>query len=252
MRILHAGCEFPFGELGWWLALHLRQHLRHPHLVRDTGEVIRRLHGVRLEQGDLLLFADVDDFYMSGGFGDLADAAAFYESDAVMASAVSRSVLFLLDHQLVDLQQQAGCVRKVVKGSGMGMNFSGELSDLAFYHERERWLLRNLQRFVLKLYLSFKDDLLFVLGRSSETGRLSKVVGRRMPEVQFQDLKAASLSCRPGLLGPVSALGLPFVQDPVQAFLQALEPRCVSLAPLRPPRGGTQGLASCLIATLGA
>ena len=74
------------------MALRLRRHLRHPHLVRDTGAVIHRLRSVRIEQGDMLLTGNVPDIFMSGDFGDLADGAAFYEPDADFSTVVIQCV----------------------------------------------------------------------------------------------------------------------------------------------------------------
>ena len=70
---------------------------------------------------------------------------------------------FLLTHQYVQSEHCPHQVWQVVVGTGMGLNFSGELSDSAFYIMAEKWTIgshHTLESAGVLGYWRFKDDIL--------------------------------------------------------------------------------------------
>ncbi len=88
-------------------------------------------------------------------------------------------VAFILNSQYVRVKGRRG-IWKVISGSGMGLLYSGELSDYVFYDSVEKlYISRNEIRgkYNIKFYGRCKDDLLIVLGGDSENkkGSLGRV-----------------------------------------------------------------------------
>ena len=188
-RVLHSGCNFPFQELGAWLSHVLRVKLQNlPHLVKDTNAAVAMLKTVKLEDSDLLVTADVSDFFMSGTHVRLAKNAGSLFSGP-RRDAVDRASSFLLDSQYVLLQRDQRTITKVITGAGMGVNFSSELSDAAFYVQNEvPFVLAPAHSAAVgvKLYMRFRDDLFFVLRRAPERASIGREWLRVCPDSDFK------------------------------------------------------------------
>ena len=135
----------------------------------NSEAVAKRVRNKCYPENLCTLKIDIDDFFMSGNHRELIRLSCLAVSSywrplykAVLTVALQNQYLANDD----DLY-------RVVVGSGMGMPYSGDLSDLVFYWGTERGLLDN-KNFRAKTgtidYMRFKDDIL-VLSAGGAEGR---------------------------------------------------------------------------------
>ena len=75
-RLIHASGSSPWKSVGTWIAYTLKLAWRtYTHLTRDTDHLLQLLNDFRADPNDMLLKADIDDFFMSGDHRALVNAA---------------------------------------------------------------------------------------------------------------------------------------------------------------------------------
>ena len=172
-RNVHATVRHPFAPLGKFLSMKLRTYLNHKnHLVKDSKDLLRKLQHYRFPEGSVLMSADIADFFMTGDHMYLSKHASGPFDNADERKLYQDVILFLCYHQYIgsDTINAAGRRRvwHVICGSGMGCNFSSEVSDTAFYFGGERRFVLNQairKRFHVLAYFRFRDDILAVVQR---------------------------------------------------------------------------------------
>ena len=84
--------------------------------------------------------------------------------------------MFLLENQFV-MDLESGSIRQCIRGSGMGLCFSGEIADLVFYRLSETTFLES-SRHAITSYDRSKDDIfcVFSAGMSPPAGRGPKIL----------------------------------------------------------------------------
>ena len=138
-RNIHAGGRYPFAGMGAWLTYHLRHQLANlPHLLKSTDGLVQLLTG--------------------------------FESDVpikLVKTGHQRDVIqFHLCHQYVGSSQLPGKVWRVLVGTGMGLNFSGDLSDAAFFSMSKDGFINNpriREQTGILMYARYRDDVFIVL-----------------------------------------------------------------------------------------
>ena len=123
---------------------------------------------------------------MSGHHHDLRRFAVsairdYLHVSADILSAVDSLIALILDTQYITAPQHrifdrderslhvATRLWKVLIGSGMGLAFAGELSDMCIHMIEKDWLLSLVvrRRFGIRFYHRFKDDLIFAIDAPS-------------------------------------------------------------------------------------
>eukprot|EP00438_Fugacium_kawagutii_P000047 Skav211389 [mRNA] locus=scaffold8085:1910:3208:+ [translate_table: standard] len=165
-RNIHGGMCYPFSGLGAWLAHNLQQSLRKiPHILRNSGDLVTQLEQFRSGNAFTFVKVDIKDYFMSGTREELQQFAS--ELLGAGIRNVGKQVIdFLLTHQYVQSDFCPQQMWQVVVGTGMGLNFSGELSDAAFYTMAEKWAISDPDIFGLAGilgYWRFKDDILIIV-----------------------------------------------------------------------------------------
>eukprot|EP00438_Fugacium_kawagutii_P033550 Skav211084 [mRNA] locus=scaffold2002:133662:134778:- [translate_table: standard] len=164
-RNIHGGMCYPFSGLGAWLAHNLQSLRKIPHILRNSGDLVTQLE--QFQSGNAVTFVKVDikDCFMSGTREELQQFAS--ELLGARIRNVGKQVIdFLLKHQYVQSDFCPQQMWQVVVGTGMGLNFSGELSDAAFYTMAEKWAISDPDIFGLAGilgYWRFKDDILIIV-----------------------------------------------------------------------------------------
>lgn len=165
-RNIHAGGPYPFAGLGAWLMHRLRNQLSGlPHLLRNTDELIAKLRSFESEVPIKLVKVDIKDYFMSGTAATLTEHGA-----SMMAQPFQKAGMevigFLLSHQYVRSHLFTDQVWRVLVGAGMGLNFSGDLCDAAFFSMSEAWFVHNQglrDQTGILLYVRFRDDVFMIL-----------------------------------------------------------------------------------------
>ena len=126
------------------------------HLATDSIDLVRFGERLNLPRGSVFHKCDVEEFYMSGDHGVLADD---------YAEVVPREVVAFLNGAQYVVSQ--GVTAKVVSGSGMSDEHIGAVSDFSFYQRAERNFLlsRDVRtRYGILGYIRYRDDFLIVSG----------------------------------------------------------------------------------------
>lgn len=162
LRPLHKSTRNPLNPGMKFLRHFMREFMHNtPHILKNSKHLKKNLDELIVLAKDLLVKIDVKDFFLSGKPGSLADicAVAF---PAYIRRECKDLLLFLLQNQYV-IDHESGAIRKVVKGSGMGLCFSGEIADLVFLRLSEmRFLDSSRSSGQIVFYSRFKDDLFSV------------------------------------------------------------------------------------------
>ena len=195
-RVIHSTARFPFNPLGMWAASVMKEQLsKVKHIATSTSDVIKAIKSVDLEPGDMLLKADVAQFYMSGDHHRLAK----YTSQFVpshLRDVMFDAVLFILDNQYVDHEPDLRQVKKVSLGAGMGLNLSGEVADIAFLLEREATFIfddarcltfdpETVRKYGIKTYVRYKDDVFAVLRKAPCRAEFAAAWDKKCPTSCF-------------------------------------------------------------------
>ncbi|CAK0873709.1 unnamed protein product [Prorocentrum cordatum] len=142
-RNVHAAGKFVFAGLSHWASRRLRATLNElGHVVKDRRDAARRLMHRPMSQSEGFLTFDVKDFFMSGDAESLVEDVLVSftgrEKATIGTCALPASV-----QSICCFSKFPGRVWKVVKGTGMGLQHSGDLSDLALANRMERWAINN-------------------------------------------------------------------------------------------------------------
>ena len=108
------------------------------------------------------------------------------------------AVLFLLQNKFVKSAWTDG-VYQCVRGSGMGLNFSGELSDVVFYYLCEkRWIMRPCvwTKYCILGYWRFKDDALLIFSKRDKHLEFFRALQRcaKPYKVTLEQISSTSVS----------------------------------------------------------
>ncbi len=174
-RILHTACKGPFRALSKIAHIWLSEKLANKtHLCKDTADMLAKISAVRFAtKTPVLVKMDVDNFYMAAEHEQLVCAVSSCFA-GVQKDILVKILWTVLGFQFV--QDRAGGVHRVMRGSGMGEVHSGALSDLAFWVIVEQHL--NLGEHVT-LYLRFRDDVLVVAESLEHAQNLVKQIQSR-------------------------------------------------------------------------
>ena len=147
-----------------------------PHLVINTPGLVALIQSLHLEEGDMLVKADVKDYFMSGSHQQLAEHASQFTHDK-FKSDVFEATLFLLHHQYVNYDEEDASMFGVQEGAGMGLNASGDIADAAFVIDRERSFILQphiIEKYAVKLHVRVKDDIFMIFGNSPHRSRIAR------------------------------------------------------------------------------
>lgn len=134
------------------------------HIVKDAFELKQRLQHVHVPDGSLLYRIDMKSFFMSGEPIELARTVSACFNNAAQRDAMLDGILFLLTHQYIvsDREQHSGRLWQVVKGTGMGLQHSSELANLALLLlVEEGFAISRIvqERFGIVCYFRYFDDI---------------------------------------------------------------------------------------------
>ena len=167
-RPVHASSKHCFSSASVWLQKTMDARLRaFPHLIGSTDEFLKRMSSLVVDETDLLLHMDLDDFFMTGSVDFISrTVTTLFEGD--IATPLDDLVSYVLDHQYVRSPQVPEAIFKVVEGSGMGLRQSAGLSNACFCaHAEIRGVGLATQafqtRFGIKCYMRYVDNLFFVV-----------------------------------------------------------------------------------------
>ena len=162
---LHSLSNYSAAGLGKWLISLLKPALRRlGHLLRDSSDLVRDLRAGRSSFPDHKLSKlDVKDFYLCGDFRKLAETAA-KAAPASHASCVEAVTYFLLSNQYIKSPLLPGRLWRAVRGAGIGLMMSGELTDWCFWWLLERKILGSevLAQWGIVRWWRFRDDILIL------------------------------------------------------------------------------------------
>lgn len=166
-RLLHASPQHPLRALAKFVQVILLQQSRTlGHLCESTNDLLEKIKHVELSSSDprpRVARFDVVNFFMEGSFEELSDGL-FLDQPPQRRSALQHAVQHLLVHQYVESPELQQCFQ-VLRGGGMGMMISGEISDLCYYRKVERSFacVPSVQRrFGISSYLRYRDDVVVV------------------------------------------------------------------------------------------
>jgi len=120
------------------LAQQLRVYLKSvSHIFGDTKSMLDSILQQDVSARDMLVKADVKDFYLSGQPGVLAQYCSAVVPSHLRA-AVFETTLFLLSNQFVRIGDEASQnFFQLKQGSGMGFVCSDEIANVGFVTEVE-------------------------------------------------------------------------------------------------------------------
>ena len=177
-RPIHATPAHPMNPGMRWLASEVREALRpYGHLLRDSDHFLTLLKGLEFSGGDRWYKCDVKDFFMSGEHSRLVEHSSALIGESHRA-AFQQMCEVVLAAQYITVPGYHREHFRVIVGSGMGLTASGEISDCCLVHMTEVPTFLNdrfRDRFAVKLYCRFKDDIIFCLGAQSAASRREAV-----------------------------------------------------------------------------
>ena len=105
---------------------------------------------------------DVKHFFMSGKPVQMANCVSKSGESATESDMLYHAVWVLCEHQYVVNKAFKSRVWHVLNGTGMGRGHSGEVADVAFFHDVEQTTCseESLQNASVLGYWRFKDDIL--------------------------------------------------------------------------------------------
>ena len=106
-----------------------------------------------------------------------------------------KALEFVLDHQFVQLSADDLYIFKVLVGSGMGLEMSGDVSDIAFHEMVEAEFVLNesvREKYHVEFYGRFRDDILLIIAGTPESRR--EFIDCLKVRSKFFKLKVESIS----------------------------------------------------------
>lgn len=139
LRAIHSSVGSPFKPAmrlaSLWLAPALA---RLDHLLQDSFALTDILRRRTWPPNLVFIQFDIKDFFMSGGHTDIVDRCSGYVEPSV-ETKFRKLVMFILQTQFVTVDGRPGRAYRVDRGTGMGLSFSGDLSNLTFHDLVEKW-----------------------------------------------------------------------------------------------------------------
>ena len=166
-RPIHSSVDHAFSGGMRYIAYLVRLRLSScEHLTRDSDDFIKKIARLKVDSGTYLVKIDVKEFFMSGEIQELVSFVKHAFSDRGRVP-LTKLADHILKHQYIRTGKSRQ-LHRVIKGSGMGLIFSGEVSDFVLYCllELSFLLVPSVQaKFRISGVFRFKDDLmLFVDG----------------------------------------------------------------------------------------
>ena len=165
------------------------------HLCFGSDQVGSKIRDLEVAERAVLLKFDVRDFYLSGEHEYIIEKVASSVPASHERSFLTSALRVVLNFQFVaelDPAHTGSTVRRVTKGSGIGMVHSGVVSDMVMATGVELPLLRNSQSFGIQLFLRFRDDVLAVCKDTEHARRFIEAYKRAAQEFCTVELENAS------------------------------------------------------------
>jgi hypothetical protein len=187
-RILRNCGKHPFWSGMRYVSNVLVPHLKNlSHLVKNTEAIIKQVKNLHFPFSCVFYKFDVKDYYLSGKHSEISNIVESFLADKKESRSVRLAVGSLtyrvLDEQYVQttkryvvngITKYERKIHKVILGTGMGLLFSGDVSDCVYYHNVEQKFLANAGS-QLVYYARYRDDVIMVLdGPQARTQELVK------------------------------------------------------------------------------
>ena len=137
-RALRCSQRSPLKPVLRWLSFCLRQAIRGmKHLLKDSVDLSEQIKTLKISPGSKLVKIDIKDYFMSGDQSELPRLCQNHVID-YRQEIFGKVCKWILGHQYVELHGEDRNIYKVVKGSGMGLECSGDVNDLCFFEMAEK------------------------------------------------------------------------------------------------------------------
>jgi len=162
LRLLHGASRHPYTGVGIILNRIIQPILDElPHLCRSSTAMRERLESKQYPSDSVFCKMDIDNFYMEAQHRTLVDCAFRGVSLPPAKLEILKSLLTHVLHFQYVFNPRSNRWYQVKLGSGMGLNFSGCVSNKCFYELAERpWMLSNnvQSAFGVHNYCRYHDD----------------------------------------------------------------------------------------------
>lgn len=115
--------------------------------------------------------------------------------------AFTNAVEFVLENQFVELDSDDRYIFRAIAGSGMGLECSGDISDMCFHHMVEKPFCCDStfrRHYHVEFYGRFRDDILLVLGGTPDSRR--EFIHAMKIRSRFFKLKVESVHASPAVM----------------------------------------------------
>ena len=171
LRPLHSASKYSYSGLSKWTGYQIHCVLqRYSHICHSTDAFLRGLSQVVLDQSDVFLHWDLDNFYMTGDHPYLNEHVGLL-MPLSRRQLVKQSLSFLLSQQFIKAMVPRGTLLcRMVRGAVQGLPHAGSSASAAFAHavELQGLGLATTQlrsRLQIKYYRRLADNLFFVIHR---------------------------------------------------------------------------------------
>lgn len=178
LRVVHASSCHVFASMLHWIQMTLDNILlRCEHLMVSSDAFVQTVSGFPVHERDLILLADLKDFFMTGRSRWFADCCAKL-CPIDIRQAMFDAVRFVLEHRIIVSALLPGRVFPVACGTGMGLRCSGSISSACLLYSVEHGgpqlaKPNSTDRFRIKLYHRYVDNLFFIIeGGDADTPKL--------------------------------------------------------------------------------
>ena len=167
-RNLHTAGGHAFAGLYIWLCkiwTPLVENL--PHILKSREQFVSWARSFRLRDGDYMIRIDIKHYFMSGTADDIGSLASQIIPDGPRRRVYENALMWVLTNQFITSKaiDDPDMVFQVTRGSGMGLQPSGPVTDAAFYSlAEENWACcpTVAQAYGIRAYVRFKDDIFVV------------------------------------------------------------------------------------------
>ena len=170
------------------------------HLFKDSRDLAEKLSKPKISENSKIYNIDIKDYFMSGAHSELPNLSDMYVTEDRRV-AFKKAVDFILSNQFVELDVSDLFLYKVVAGSGMGLECSGDSSDVCFDRMVEKAYCNNKtvrERYHVEFYGRFTDDMLVVLGGSKDSRR--EFIDGMKKRSRFFKLKVESVNAASAIM----------------------------------------------------
>lgn len=158
-RPIHSSVSSPLLPAYRWVALMLRPYLSSlQHLFKDSFEAFQKIRSVRLPKNVRFFRYDLVDFFLSGNHG-LLTRLCTEAVEEKYRDAFAKVCRYVLENQIVAVENHETGIWKVVEGSGIGLTWSPEIANTAFDRLVECQITRSMRaKASVLLYGRYMDD----------------------------------------------------------------------------------------------